>query len=953
MQLFKATFCGTDPSVTVRDYSGKTLDVCFGESLVIDEKQVEWFKRTRIFTIQEIDMSSLINRVETEAIEGEKQKLRVSQIREPSRRATVLALFPEEKSIVYQRWFFSQLIRLSRSEFSIFATASALPSFIGLNYFGTQHIAWTFNKDLSGHFDFVIGMNQKEVKQMAVKYDAVPIIADFADPLFQFFQPSSRFLHSRRFEAKQGVLILTEKPVTSLQSVLKNGNKNSSVFTPDSSEWLDDKTRSHLLSASQYFINLTQSEIPYYEKEANLCKTLVISVNASQFTNLLVNDVQEAERILSSESWGQLLEVKDMATTEILPLSESNFKGYKEVEKDVDVIDIVIFHRPSLSQKTGADRSVEDLFRHLEKRFQVKLVAVASSAKHSLEGISCLTVEGKDLFENSTFKNIPVAKLYIVSDSLIRPLRAMLPAGSVLVYLHYLGELSRELERAVETFDAALLSGFKVLSPSRWLADELRSHYNLDVEHVPPFYNWKRATKKVKVSSGKFVFIPVLYGTNADIQFVTDLAKAMPDVDFVIGDCRSSALYLHGIKNIKIEYYENIYEALSAAKVVLVFAALGITFSISAWEALAAGVPVLAEDSGALKDLPASIRLPRDVEVWKKRIMEIWRKERHGWGGLKTSCIHAFNNYMKTATKWDECLDSHFSKEAPGFKFETSVFAGIAGAFNAMEYAVGRGEIPMYSILEKPKSGIAYIASTLTQLHIDNQTNILSEAANRLSDKRDLAVVCPDLAVVEFINRLVGKELAFKISLPVRPLRADIKPVRSDRVSVLFRTIASRKNFFFNALLAAKAGVSLIDVDEQTPYDWITLARRIGLTVSRHGFYNWDKYSEFLGSLAAGLQYTMGESFNYTAFEHFLAGVPCLVSEQTRCIFELPESWHWLIIREMELEEATEKLKRACLLPVEERRLLAAAALKAAHRCNQKFKGDIARIMSIVQWRNR
>ena len=955
-KFYKVTYFGRAPSLTVEDYSGAKRDMKFGESILVDEGRIEWFKRMREFSIEEVDLSSLLAHAETEVVEERaKPKLKITRVRQPSKRLTVFVVFPETVSLPIQRWFFSQILRMGGADFSVFVSASELPSFIGLNYVGTHFITWLFNQEVTGPFDFVLGYEADRVKQMALKYDAVGVTIAPGDSRFDSYLPSSKFLMSRQLDIeKTKTVVLAEDDVQEIIDTLERQGKTVDLYLPSSESWLNEERRSRILSEAQLFINLVSADYPCYEVEAALCGATVVSVNRSKFVNLSVS-TKKLKEIISEKDWLSLASSVESPPTSLPPLAESDLLGQKKLKKakQREAIDVMIFHRPSLSILTGADRSTAALHKMLEKRgLNVKLVAVANSA-HSLSTLADWTLEERQVFEQESIKKLPVARLYIVSDSLIRPLKRFLPPGNTIVYLHYLGDLCRDLTKCFDTFDANLLSGYKVVSPSRHLADELISRFNLDVEHIVPCYDWGRA-KKAKRMRGKIskcVFVPVLYGVDADIKFMKELAAKLPHIQFIIGDLRAPALNFQDVPNVKIEFFESIGEVLSVARCVLVFSALGITFSLSAWEALAAGVPVIAEDEGALRDLPAINRLPRDVEKWADRIDEYFKKVGNAWGGTKTTSTHAFTNYMKRAKKWDELIDEFFAKDTCGFQLSSPPYVGVKGAFDAMTYVVGEGEIPVYSIMEKPQQGIAYIASTLTQLHLDNQPDIIQKAVQRLKQGKDAVVICPDKAVVEMINSLLGEELAFTITLPVRPLRADIDLKRHDRASILFRTFANRKNFLWNLNLAAASKVLLVDVDEKTPSEWISLARELGLVVTRHGFYTWERYAEFLASLSVGLQYTLGESFNYTAFEHFLVGTPCLVSEQTRCIFELNDEWRWLIIDEKDFEGAVEKVNKACYLSIEKRRQLARDALKVARRRNTAFKAEIARIIPIVRSR--
>ena len=53
--------------------------------------------------------------------------------------------------------------------------------------------------------------------------------------------------------------------------------------------------------------------------------------------------------------------------------------------------------------------------------------------------------------------------------------------------------------------------------------------------------------------------------------------------------------------------------------------------------------------------------------------------------------------------------------------------------------------------------------------------------------------------------------------------------------------------------------------------------------VVRHGMPGRREYYRLIGRMAAGLQVSLAESFNYVAAEHMLLGVPVLTSRHVPC----------------------------------------------------------------------
>jgi len=929
---------------TLKDFQGKRKTIGFSQKAIVSAEVASLLRRTGQFKIHGVDWDKIVSVLEKDISEPTAiQKLQ--KFRPPTAGSFVFAVFPEEEDISIQRWFFSQLVRLSRGNDSLCVYARDLPKFARF-YFGTHNIGWIFTESFFGKVDVVIGFSQSNIRKYCSKFGARGL--QISPSLLPDWETSDQFLNSRSSGNKNTFLLLSKDVPPKWVQGFSDSLRIEHV-KPDDAEWIFDAERARLLSRALIFLNLEKTTLPFYEREAKLCGAYVVS-DANLFSDIgpdvarneKPHDLVEKARTIRP---ARPISLSSITTLDLLPKrsTPSRTKEY----------DVLIVHSPSLSGRSGADKATIALKKHLSKEWNVGLMIASTGEKSGplAEIADFWAPLSKIVSDHNKF---PVASLYIVSDSLIPAVSEVVPKSSILGYLHYLGDLADDKNRAIETLKAGFLQGVKILSPSRCLAEKLREMYSLDVEHCVPKYDFPQ--KKSPPPSGKnrdMVFVPVLYNSAKDLQFLHEIAELVPEANFVVGDCRAPKSAIKA-RNVKVQYFENVQNAFSRAKIVLVFSTISTTLSISAWEALAAGIPVIAEDKVPFKDLFDRFRLPRNPDIWASVIRKNLNLESYAWGGTRRACRSDFMSYMEKADRWDILVSEAISRREVGFSVRPSPYAGVQNALECMKHVIvnENSDIVVASVLDHdaPHGCIGFIASSLSQLALDGQNDLIGECASSLSRGRFSAIITFDTAIARLLNMIVGDEFAFALPVPIKPIRgiARLKPLKT---SILFRSNAPRKDFFFNLLLAAEAGVQAVEVSDSVPPEASAIAQRMGVILRFHPLYSGDAYRSFLSEVKVGLQVTLSESFNYTAFDHFQVGTPCLVSEQTRCIFDLPKRWRWLIINQRDLLGAVDVFRDAAKMTERDRLSLAKDARKVADALNIRFKAAFSRVMRLVQRR--
>ena len=931
----------------IRCYDGKVRELGFGDKAVVDRTVASLCRSTGEFEVKAIEWEKIIEAVVREELQ--KRVPTIQQFRDPSRQALLYAIFPHNAPHSLQRWFMSQLVRLSLANYQVFVYSPSIPRF-ARHYFSTHNIAWLTLDTYHGRVDFVIAASAKAAEPFARRFNARLIL--LSPEKQSAFETSNRFLVSRTREEKKFLTVLQSEAAPlprEVETLRRVSGLEPKILQPSDEDWQDDERRSRLLSASLFFINFVEDPLNFHEREADLTGCFRISVNGDAEMSLQ-DFLARADEARCKALVKAARERVPAEPRQLEPLRvEDIIRGTTAPEKE-RVCDIVILHWTSTHHPTGADRATLALYKHLSQNYDVELWVVSHEEKRG--GI----LAGADRWLRfdtlaKSWNEMPVASLYIVTDTLIPLARENLPSGRIIGYLHCLHDLLDEKGE----LKPELLTGVSLLAPSRSLAEEIRDRYSLEVEHCAPKYDWPTPKDLDPASDSKTVFIPTLYNTAEDISFLKEIAAHCPDCKFLIGDCRAPKLAFEGVPNIEIKFFKDVRDALREAKVVLCFSSIPATFSISAWESLAAGRLLIAEDKPPFTDLPERFRLPRDPVLWAEKIREYLNIKGHAWGALRGRANADFKRYIKVADRWDAIITNYLEDQV-GISVSSSPWAGVDAALKAMQEAIGRTDprFPVVSVMEQrvPRGAIGFMASSLSQLPLDGQTNIVNECAERLIRGEFSVVICWDEAFARLVNRLVGRRLCFALPTPARRIfRKDgIKP---HRYSVFFATPAPRKDFMFNLILAAEAGAPAVEMTDRTPTEFQRLAERLGLIVHTHPLYHDDAYATFLSEVKVGFQFTLAESFNYTAFEHFLVGTPCLVSEQARCIFELPEDFHWMIINERDFDGAIEAVRRAEKMSERDRQALANAAHRAANSLNIRFRGAMSRVLRIAERRMR
>jgi len=940
--MFKVVrFIGKDPAAVVRDWQGKKRTLRWGERCLVTDAEAKRLQRFGQFEVQEVDFDALLERADRDLAE-EKVQVQAEFIEEPGTKATILVEI-SDLSLDYITRRMDLLVRLGLADFKVIAVAEEIPP-AASEFWGTHNIGWfpLSAEDLMSlrlDVDYVMADTSERAQQLAAVFGAMPLALESDE-----WEVSDAILSAaEKADAAEGRFILVFGPLTQDERARLMIQFHDAVKVCASPPQKASE-RAELYKEAKVVVNLLRFRTPVLEREANLFARAVASINPSSFTTVLIEDRSALEAAISA---ALTTAVERVPWRPRKPLEVKSVPTPRPVREKVPLLLVHTFS----TGRTGADITALELFHQFKEEFDIFFVGVKRAQSSYVPQDVDLLVENPADLPASLGHLQPRA---VIADASVAVyLKEIFPRAKVAAYLHFLGDVAEDRTRPFETFHPSKLARLDVVVvPSPFLRDELKK-LGINSILLEPFHDWARGVFEGK-RKADLIFVPILYGHPDDVRFLRALVKALPDKQFVIGELRGDADF-SDCQNVRIEWQEDLSELFRKTRVVLLFSRIPPTFSIIAWEAAAAGVPLIAEPVGGWKDLPRIALLDRDVQKWVDRITEIFKKRGPAFGGFCGQFTAAFQRrHFAGVDEWRELLQDLTSVGKVGYSIVRSGFHGVDRFLTEAERLLpgsGETEVPIYSVLSKVIGGVCFIASSLVQLDLDGQSDVLREVLNRWKDAKDRLYITLDERVARFLNRAAGTKICEVVAPPVSmPLVETLEPLEG---SVAFVGTAppqsqARKLPLLNLLAVALSGAKRVHISRSMAHV-ADAARLLGLEVTLEPFREQEKYWQWLSSMNAAVLLSAAEAFSYVAFEAWCLGVPCLVSDCVAASRYLPKPWEWLKLPlEADVDEVADALRRALRLDSEARRRLREAMAEVVEKLQRQFRRDFERLERLL-----
>jgi len=396
------------------------------------------------------------------------------------------------------------------------------------------------------------------------------------------------------------------------------------------------------------------------------------------------------------------------------------------------------------------------------------------------------------------------------------------------------------------------------------------------------------------------------------------LVQLLPDREFlVVGGCEPDVALGHAAH---LPAAPNMGQVYRATRILLQPTVNAEAFGRTVAEAAAHGVPSVVSNQGGLPEAlgPGGIAVDdfenagawvtaieaveRDVDAYAAKALEHAKTFRSIDTLLKALSAAAGATPSVAALH-----EGGRTQAAPGITVMTDGFPGVQGAFRHLAAVVtfvesrhfepGRAPPPGLCILGGWRRGYAaYVRrhhrrshvtfavswhSSWNQIEQSGEWRGLTEALELLRAGRiaKLFVSCEETAAV--LSQMRGGVEWLPNTLDTRLAeRPATEPTGRD--VDLFCSACPRKNLYPQLAALAGAGATL-HVNRTFPAAAHEAAAMLSVRVVRADLPERGQYVDAIRRMAAGLQATVAESFNYVAAEHMLLGVPVLVSRHVPC----------------------------------------------------------------------
>lgn len=499
---------------------------------------------------------------------------------------------------------------------------------------------------------------------------------------------------------------------------------------------------------------------------------------------------------------------------------------------------------------------------------------------------------------------------------------------------------------------------------SEYSHEVFRKHLAIDAPIVFPAVNAKRLQSKSKKLKREIILTPILEGEPNGLKLFESILESLPNRHFVVlywrGTDEDSARLKDKYPNLTLlNGVEQVARYYKSAKLLLYPLQVDHSFGLSFCESLLLGTPVLAPKLGNIPYLVNKGGILFDSmnsTEWVEEIEKCFTDSKH-YDSLRRGAI--IDSKKLPVTDYSPLLD-HFEalfarvRQVSFFKGEFLASKHAFGAYARLLDGVGLdapqsqvtiafGPPKYWSQLISPRT-YCFWASTPLQSQVDNELRFLEETVTLVKSGHLAGIISPSKDILIFAKSLGCTKLGF-LRVPA-PVLSPLKKVKRERNHVsLFMGQSPRKNIINQILAVIKANPNITLHISESVLKGVPDSLLNAVNVVRHPYLEDDRYFTIINSCSAGLQVTVGETFNQAAFQHFSLGTPCLIGKSCPYHNDLPNEFKYLVVSDVEdVEEIAAKLKIA--LNEKNHSNLSDWAHKFAEGWNKEMKKDFAKIFS-------
>ena len=471
--------------------------------------------------------------------------------------------------------------------------------------------------------------------------------------------------------------------------------------------------------------------------------------------------------------------------------------------------------------------------------------------------------------------------------------RLHLPLAMYLQFWHFLMPPYEHLDVREFTEEdrhaAGLLDGVRVFANSPYVAKVLK-RLGVKAEVFVPKVSVSSPDGK-PFSQRQGVVMSILENTPWARETITAIARAFPEIEFIIGHSRGD---FSPPPNVKIlDFSPDFKGMLGKARLALLLSSVDHTFCRFAIEVAAAGLPMVASARGNLRNF-AHVRLvhSNSSEEFINAIRDLYF-DFHQWDAFAKRCAAVVAEYSRLpsadalAKAILEGSKSVFrgdivcvSLDFPGARRHLEVAARALGLpyfrfRQGLEFdcpVLVAGWSTAYLDIKAPEIWVLFCSSP-AQVSFDTHERNFFASFLRKAGKGKIRRVFVATPGFHSVLEECGVEVKWLPHIVAVPRNIDVKePFESS--AGLFNLTSPRKNLITQALACFAAGLEVYCHEASA-----SLLRDLPFgKVHAIPWLSDDAFFDLLSRMAVNLQVTVGESFNFLAVEALLRGVPCVMS---------------------------------------------------------------------------
>ena len=487
--------------------------------------------------------------------------------------------------------------------------------------------------------------------------------------------------------------------------------------------------------------------------------------------------------------------------------------------------------------------------------------------------------------------------------------------------------LEEKTANCINTQNAKLLDGvIAVFSNSKYTAKVFKKHLGIDSIVVTPVFDKKRLAVKGRINRSA-ILTPILEEEPIGLGLYEEILKRLPNREFKV-------LYWRGgeenRKRLKRTYpnltildgVEDVGRHYRSSKIMLYTLQVDHTFGLSFAESLSCRTPVIAAKLGNIPNIVKNggvLLSSTKVKDWTKVIERCFTDTKY-YKKLQAAASKDADKVLQTSQRplvdiaQKALLRKHkVSLHPGGFLASQHAFDALAKIFDNVkvdaqefENIIAFGPPEFYKEQISP-STYAYWASTPLQSEIDREFSMFCDTIDLINGGKLGGIISPSPGIV-LMARAMGCEKAYQLSVPA-PMVQPLKKIKRSKGHLsIFHSGQPRKNTITQLLAILNLDPNLIIHMSNKVFKKLPERFTEALNIVKYSFLEDDKFFPLIASCSAGLQVTIGETFNMTGFQHLALGTPCLISKSCAYWNDLPDKYKHLVIKNpddyLEISEA-------------------------------------------------